>query len=231
MDEFTERLQGVDVEALKESLLNKKSPSYESELLKIAFPGFELRNTDPLLLYQSHFLLFHVLYKLQNEFNKDNKYLYVHFMRTLVTDYPDIGRCRFFDEHLTSFCNTNCDSDNNYCEFHEKLMGETEIEELSARYFYLDQENFYKLDKDTAEAFMRGTWETLRYYKEYKESFEILGLHESADIDEIKKRFRMLAKECHPDLGGRPDSNERFNRINRAYRLLLQIRSLYKSDG
>lgn len=44
--------------------------------------------------------------------------------------------------------------------------------------------------------------------------YEVLGVSRTADDDEIKKRFRKLAKEHHPDKGGDP---ERFRKIKEAY--------------
>ncbi len=45
-------------------------------------------------------------------------------------------------------------------------------------------------------------------------SYDILGLDEDADIDDIKEAYRELVKEVHPDLGG---NQEEFKRIQSAY--------------
>lgn len=223
MNDFSAKLQRLDFDKLKEHLQSLKSPCFESELYKIAFPQSRISGADPLELYQNHFLLFHALYKIQDELYLENKYLHVHFMRTSFVDYPAAGICRFYDEHVGRFCGEVCTEGADYCDYHLEIVGESEIEELSARYFYLDKKNFYRLNSETAEAFMRGTWETLKYYDDYRESLRILDLPESADIDMIKRKFRALAKVHHPDLGAR--SHERFNEINRAYRLLVQLRA------
>jgi len=47
--------------------------------------------------------------------------------------------------------------------------------------------------------------------------YQILGVPENASEEEIKKRFRELAKKYHPDLGGDP---EKFKKILEAYRVL-----------
>ena len=223
MDDFSARLEKIDVKNIKEYLRSLKRPCYESKLFKIVFPLSLISDSDPLELYQKHFLLYHILYKLQDEFYSEGRYLHLHFMRIFLTDYPEKKRCRFYDEHAGQFCGEGCGEGANYCVYHKEIVGESGIEELSARYFYLDKENFYRLNRDTAEAFIRGTWETLKYYNDYMESFRILDLPESADIDMIKKKFRALAKEHHPDLGS--GSHEKFNEINRAYRLLVQLRA------
>lgn len=223
-DEFTIRLQAIDQDGLKQFLRSQQESCYESQLLRIAFPELDIAQADTLTLYQSHFLLFHVLYCLQDEFYKENLYLFIHFMRTILVAYPDTGHCRFFEELLGRFCESDCSPEKEYCDFHLARVGETALEDLSLRYFYLDSQNFYKLDERTATAFINGTWEILTHYEEYRKSFKILDLPESADLRMIKKRFRELAKLYHPDLGA--PSNQKFHDINNAYQLLLHIHGI-----
>jgi hypothetical protein len=224
VDEFSKRVGEIDQEKLKHYLGTLQSPCYESQLLRIAFPEMEISSSEPLTLYQNHFLLFHVLYRLQDEFYQEEKYLFIHFMRTMVVPYPEDSFCRFYEELLGRFCQAACPAGHQYCEFHANQLGDTALNELSLRYFYLDQENFYKLDEETATAFINGTWEILTHYGKYQKSFKILGLPETADLRMIKKRFRQLAKEYHPDRGAQ--SNHKFHEINNAYQLLMHIHSM-----
>jgi len=228
MDEFTGRLELTDKEKIRDYLLSLKSPCYESTLLRIIFPEMNILNENPLKLYQNHFILFHLLYRLQDEFYKENKYLFVHFMRIFLLDYPEPGKCRFYEELSGRFCNVPCNLNKNYCDFHFKKLGDTELEMLSVKYFYLDAENFYNLDEESAAAFIKGTWELLSNYKSYQKSFEILGIPETSDIWIIKKRFRILAGKYHPDHGA--TSHMKFNEINNAYRLLLKLIPIFKTS-
>ena len=51
--------------------------------------------------------------------------------------------------------------------------------------------------------------------------YEILGIAKDASQDQVKKRYRELAKELHPDLNpDKPDVAERFKRVAAAYHLL-----------
>jgi DnaJ family protein A protein 2 len=50
-----------------------------------------------------------------------------------------------------------------------------------------------------------------------KELYESLELNTDATIDDIKKKFRDLAKKHHPDRGG---DGEKFKEINAAYEVL-----------
>ena len=51
--------------------------------------------------------------------------------------------------------------------------------------------------------------------------YQILGLQKTATDVEIKKRFRELARECHPDRAGdSPEAVERFAAVREAYEIL-----------
>jgi hypothetical protein len=225
MDDFETRYSLLKKDDLVSYLSSLAKPCYESELLKIVFANQDIMEVDSLTLYQNHFLLFNLLYELQNSFYEQGKYLHVHFMRTFLFEYPPHGKCKFFNEDVLSFCSETTMGNSEYCEFH-KFQLENEIEQLSIKYFYLDRENFYRLDKETAESFINGTWEILMNYDDYKKSFEILELPESSDIETIKKQFKILAKKHHPDHG--ESSHKKFNEINRAYRLLIEMIPVFK---
>lgn len=54
-----------------------------------------------------------------------------------------------------------------------------------------------------------------------KDLYKILGVSENASDDAIKKAYRKLAKELHPDVtGGDKKKTERFKEINDAYQVL-----------
>ena len=221
MDIFTQRLQALDVGQLKAFLQDRHEPCYESQLLRVAFPELEIAYATPLALYEHHFLLFHVLYALQDEFYRAQAYLFIHFMRTVLRPYPPAGACRFFHEQLTTFCHAPCPAGADYCAFHQAQVGETALEALSLKYFYADPHNFFRLDEETATAFMDGTWEILTHYETYQQSFRVLGLPETGNLDLIKKRFKQLARQHHPDFGA--TSQATFVEINNAYRFLLRV--------
>ena len=56
---------------------------------------------------------------------------------------------------------------------------------------------------------------------EYKDYYEILGVGHDADEKEIKRAFRRLARQHHPDVNpGDAEAEERFKEINEAYEVL-----------
>ncbi len=50
-----------------------------------------------------------------------------------------------------------------------------------------------------------------------KDYYDILGVSRTASADEIKRSYRKLAQQYHPDKGGDP---ERFKEVNEAYQVL-----------
>lgn len=53
-----------------------------------------------------------------------------------------------------------------------------------------------------------------------KDYYEVLGLSKSASADEIKKAYRKLALEYHPDRNKSMDAAEKFKEVTKAYEVL-----------
>jgi molecular chaperone DnaJ len=66
-----------------------------------------------------------------------------------------------------------------------------------------------------------------------RDYYEVLGVGRDAGEAEIKKAFRRLARELHPDVSAAPDAEERFREAVEAYEVLSksETRELYDRFG
>jgi molecular chaperone DnaJ len=66
-----------------------------------------------------------------------------------------------------------------------------------------------------------------------RDYYEVLGVRRDAGETEIKKAFRRLARELHPDVSEAPDAEERFREAVEAYEVLSksETRELYDRFG
>jgi len=63
--------------------------------------------------------------------------------------------------------------------------------------------------------------------------YETLGVSRDADQDAIKKAYRRLARQLHPDVNPDPETQERFKDVTRAYEVLSdpEKRRMYDLGG
>src|SRR5216117_3858660 len=66
-----------------------------------------------------------------------------------------------------------------------------------------------------------------------RDYYELLGIARDASSDDIKKAFRRLARELHPDVSEAPDAEHRFREVVEAYEVLSnsERRQLYDRFG
>jgi DnaJ-class molecular chaperone len=55
---------------------------------------------------------------------------------------------------------------------------------------------------------------------EYKDYYKTLGVSKNASAEEIKKAYRKLARQHHPDVNKKPEAEKRFKEINEANEVL-----------
>ena len=60
--------------------------------------------------------------------------------------------------------------------------------------------------------------------------YEALGVDRDATTDQIKKAYRRLARELHPDVNPGAEASERFKSITHAYDVLSDAKQRQKYD-
>ena len=68
---------------------------------------------------------------------------------------------------------------------------------------------------------------------EYKDYYAVLGVDRDASEDEIKRAYRKLARQYHPDVSTEPDAEARFKEVGEAYEVLkdAERRAAYDNVG
>ena len=66
-----------------------------------------------------------------------------------------------------------------------------------------------------------------------RDYYEVLGVAKGASQDEIKKAYRKLSKQYHPDINKEADAEDKFKEISEAYEILSdeQKRAQYDQFG
>src|SRR6476619_4168351 len=54
----------------------------------------------------------------------------------------------------------------------------------------------------------------------FRDYYEVLGVPQDADTEEIRRAYRKLARENHPDINKDPEAEDRFKEISEAYDVL-----------
>lgn len=84
--------------------------------------------------------------------------------------------------------------------------------------YYLDISNLESTSPREVDEMLAGFYIKLNRKDNRQQALQVLGLEDPVDDGEIKKQYRRLAMEHHPDRGG---DNQRLQEINSAVRILI----------
>ncbi len=135
-------------------------------------------------LFRSHFFLFHVLYRLRDRLREEKRYnLEIFCLDIRLEPFIEAG-----DSGKAG------DSGNLPAE-HDPVAS-----------YYLDLDNMEGVGEEDVRRMITGFFGRLEAYYRRDEDLTLLGLPVEATPEDIRRRYRMLAFEYHPDTGGDEDT-------------------------
>lgn len=221
----------IDLDELLHKIISaKKQPVVETDLLRFFFPDYSEAIASGVYLdtFKMHFVLYHYLHKLRRKLitEKSKYYIHIKYIYIYILKFPEKGLCRFFNEELESFCKesviNNSESDSCYCDFHSNKEKEKSysIDFSDIGNYYLDFDNYYKMDEDGLEKTLNGVFKYVKSKSKIEESLDILSVNLDTSFDRIHERYIYLSKKYHPDINREANSNEKYSKINSAYQVI-----------
>ncbi len=174
----------------------KKSSISELDLIRklqqapfLLFPDFSF--TDSFSLFQVHFALYNALYRLQSELLTQQTYIIeIELSRINIQPYTSINSLQI-----------------------------AQLQPL--REYYLDWRNFSQTKANDVDDMLNDFWRKMSAYgtegDDISRAHNILGTHNALSKQEIKKAYKVLSVNAHPDKGG---SVKQFQQILWAWQLL-----------
>lgn len=175
-EDITSDLKGIVLGALQQFPLGLS----EHELIKFlqSTGHLQLKRTtlwEKLPLFQAHFILFHTLYTLREElWREQNQVLEISPLKIILHS---------FDADTPT---------------QETALGEHD----PLRDYYLDLSNLEQTTKEDVAQMLNSFWTRLEANDQRSAALEVLELKDPVDFVTIKKQYRRLVMEHHPDRGG-----------------------------
>ncbi|WP_026301008.1 MULTISPECIES: DNA-J related domain-containing protein [unclassified Thioalkalivibrio] len=145
-------------------------------------PFAAARLQEPLSLFQTHFVLFHCLYRLRDMLAGQGEWLRIHCL--------DIG--------IEPLYVLDTGSD-------------LPAQEDPLRAYYLDLTRLEGMDAAAVEVLLGEFWSHLARDERRGQALEVLGLEDPVDAAAIQQQYRRLAQRHHPDRGGDTATLQRIN--------------------
>lgn len=158
---------------------------------------------DPLILFQSHFLLFHCLYLLRKTW-QEKQYASI-----------DISAVKIQKVAL----NSSNDLVNLIKNSHLKKLSSLSLLDPLAQY-YLNWSHFSSTTSEDVDELLNGFWRKMQVPQQQENNPQALALMELESpipLADLKVQYRRLAQKHHPDKGG---DSEHFKKICQAFHQL-----------
>lgn len=157
--------------------------------------------SDPLQLFQTHFLLFHCLYRIRGQWlNNNQALLTVSALKIVRTPLPEQSSYLLENQAINQVLNDPLTQ------------------------YYLDLSHLNNTDRSDVEALLDSFWNSMNNAsprfastESLAEAMKILELKAPIEVKDLKGQYRRLAQRYHPDKGG---DGEYFKKICRAYHQL-----------
>lgn len=141
-----------------------------------------------LSIFRKNFLLMNALYQLQLRLLKDDLYLSIGQIEVQLLPTKSVDQ-----KKLTN-------------------AGEQRIRE-----YYFNWKNYERTGSDDVLALLQQFWGRYKATDKLTEALMVLGVTSTTEWPEIQRKYRVLARENHPDKGG---DTERFIEVREAYEVL-----------
>ncbi len=169
--------------------------------LKSQFPDFcTLAKDANLCLFRQHFLVMNALYQLQTQLWQEEN--------LKLTISPIHIRIDF------SFVKSDKDTEQDSKTERTDVNHSAEVKLAS---YYLNWQEYTDTDEAEVRSLLDNFFKGIQQPKKMNEAYEILNLPKDATYAEIKKQYRALASQAHPDRGG---SATKFIELREAFELL-----------
>jgi hypothetical protein len=214
-----------DASDLRRFLLKRDGTVSEAALLRHV-TGFSSLPSSRKELYDIHFSLYHALYRLRESAGAEGFYLHLDPMRLRLLPLPTPGRCCYYFPVLGRYCG-ELQEGSPYCADHGKehaRLGRGQgIAFDPLREFYLNPDNIAFGDSDLLRKLLKGVMVYSFRRGEVTRALKFFGLT-NPDRVIIRRRYRQLAREYHPDTTGVDDG--RMAILNHSYQILLEVYTL-----
>jgi hypothetical protein len=160
---------------------------------------------DPLVLFQTHFLLFHCLYLLRNRWQK-NRYASLEITALSIKKIA-----------ITSLISTVDSATSSHGQTDQLLLNADPLAQ-----YYLDWSHFSNTSSEDVNSLLDSFWKKVyqpQSAEDLQHALKIMELEAPLPLPQLKQQYRRLAQRFHPDKGG---ESEHFKKICQAFHQLRQ---------